>query len=75
MDVTIQVQGIYSCQVQNHKQYHKMFYIMLDIELVNSCIVHIKKHTCNQGLMKFVESHLRFQIETVKALPYTKCCI
>jgi hypothetical protein len=67
VDVADQLRASYSCQVRTHKWWHRIFYFLLDMTIVNMYIMYLSILDW-QRQKKVPITHLQFRTELCRAL-------
>jgi hypothetical protein len=67
IDVADQLRASYSCQVRSHKWWHRIFYFLLDMTIVNMYIMYLSI-LGRQRIRKVPITHLQFRTELCRAL-------
>jgi hypothetical protein len=67
VDVADQLRASYSCQVRSHKWWHRIFYFLLDMTIVNMYIMYLSILK-RQRVRKVPITHLQFRSELCSAL-------
>ena len=69
VDVADQLCASYSCQVQSHKWWHRIFFFLLDLIVVIMYIIYLEccKTIGGPGRTKIPLTHLHFKMDLCKA--------
>jgi hypothetical protein len=67
VDVADQLRASYSCQVRSHKWWHRIFYFLVDMTLVNMYIMYMSI-LARERIKKVPITHLQFRTEMCRAL-------
>jgi hypothetical protein len=67
MHMADQLRASYSCQVRSHKWWHRIFFFLLDMMIVNMYIIYLA-HVKNSWQGRIPMTHLQFKVGLCKAL-------